>query len=579
MQRVLLTLTFIFTSIEAIALPFMIQKNLRIRHIENGKAIVKGNFVLKAGSIVDIPDEYIVRNSIGDIDIVATLLNWRTSDRRNGIYSMISRGKNLGEDAFFQLKVIKAAPGSVIPNDQNGFVALDYLARNRAIAVYNDPASGVRLGKPTIQNVTVPTPTPRPDRQADVPIPTPRPQQDSELPNLPVSASSPGTVSAGIPASPKKRQILNPDTSKSADDLRVLEKSNIPTPTPRPNYKKSDVAKTMAQVSDKLSGTTGSAGEVCPSGDCEVSLAGTDEEEKLACEQISKGNFPESLNQVRLTNDGQKALDASVAWIGRALRNPRTCSGSCHFPNKGMWSWLSGAQQNLKSFCKSIENCSHRCSTSNVIGSVTCSRNQRKRESECVSQCSPYMKLGSSQRNDHLKRLFTRISKDVEANNPSYAGKMKKAEIFENMDQRLLCLNKRRENVNLEPMDRNCSSTAIGIGQVLKGTFYYGLGLANKTQQTNCLNIKIKDLSSKCRGWDQYAFRKEIYSKYLDFTPKELYDRRTLDVELQARSTYATFLDKLRIRKFNLNNAYKSYFGKSDTRAVNKIETCVKTGR
>lgn len=573
MKRILLSL--LLMSSEAIALPFMIQKNLKIRHIENGKAVAKGNFILKAGSIIDIPDSYIVRDSIGDIDIVATLLNWRTSDRTNGIFSMVSRGKVIGEDAFFHLKVVKAAPGSILPKDKSGFIALAYLARHKSLAVYNDPASGVHQGKVTIQNP--PLPTPRPDRVADVPTPTPRPQPSPERPNFPASASDTAgeayTQPTSIPASPSKRRMLNPDTSKSADDLKVFEKAasptpkidpGIPTPTPRPSYKANSATKAMTKASNKLTGTTGSAEGLCPSGDCEVSLAGTNDEEKLACKQISKGQFPESLNQVKLDTDGQKTLDASVAWLGRALRGPQFCSGSC---------------KNLKSFCKSIQNCSNRCSTSQIIGSIKCSKSQKKREKECITSCSPYMKLGASQRNDHLKRLFSRISKDVETNNPSYAKKMKKAGIFENMDQRLLCLNKRRENVNLEPMDRNCSSTAIGIGQVLRGTFYYGLGLANRSQQKNCLNIKIKELSSKCKGWDRHAFRKEIYSKYMDFTPEELYERRTLDIELQARSTYATFLDKLRIKNFNLNSSYKSYFGKSDRAAINKIESCVKTGR
>lgn len=569
-------------STAALGFPVVIEKNLVIRSLDNGRAVIKGSYVLKAGSIIDIPDRFIIRNSIGGVDLTATLLNWRTQDPKNGVYPMLGRNnKVIGQDAFFQLIVLKAAPGSILPKDFSGYVALDFLARSRALKVMEDPP-------PHEAEANIPVPTPRPERpaEANIPIPTPRPDYESDLPYLGGSGTPPVAPAGGgaaPPAPPSKQEVLQPDTSAGADDIKVFEGSDtvdlpdsIPVPPSRPEL--NTVAEAISDASEILPGA-GSADAVCPDGNCGVAVAGVDSQDKMVCEQISKGNFPENLNSVQLTSSGQKIMDASLQWISRVLKNPAQCKDSCHFPESGLLGWLTSAKHQLNSYCNSIKNCASRCKTSEIQTTWKCTSASKKRNRECSNSCSPYLNINTTHRSDHLKRIFSRISSEIEQHNENYANKMKANDIFNNMDQRLLCLNMRRENVSLDPMARNCSSTAIGIGQVLIGTFYYGFGLANKTQQKNCINIKLKDLASKCSGWDRHAFRKEVYSKYMDYTPKELYEMRTLDVELQARSSYATFLDKLRITRFNLNKAYKSYFGKSDQRAINRIENCVRTGR
>lgn len=602
-QRIALSTLIIFLSISLIsiqsfAVPVMIQKNVVIRSVEGGRAVRKGPYVLKAGSVIDIPDQYIVRNTIGDIDLTATLLNWRTSDTTNGIFSVIGEQDQIvGQEAFFKLNIISAAPGSNLPKNGVGFVALDFLARSRALKVQLDSASGIGVSEKTSEKTSgVPLPTPRPDpnQDSDIPVPTPRPNFNPQGgrpidPLNSASGSGGGTAGVALPQTApiptgrsSKQEILQPDTTSGPSDLVVLESTgtpapNIPIPTPRPTDAGSAAAR-VNQASQVLSGA-GTSADVCPSGDCSVGLAGTDNDDKLVCQQISKGNFPASLNEISLDSEGRQKIDSSLAWIGRALRAPQECKKSCDFQTSGILSWLSTAKSNLNSFCDKTRNCASRCSTSELIPQVKCSNEDANREKECMRTCSPYMGLDQKRRGDHLKRIFDRVSGDIESKNPEFSRKMKSAGIFDNMDQRLLCLNKRRENVDLEPLDRNCASTAIGIGQVLKGTFYYGFGLANNTQQKNCINMKLKDLESKCRGWDKRAFRSEVYSKYMDFTPQELYDRRTSDVELQARSSYATFLDKLRLTGFDLNKAYRNYFGKSDRSAINRIENCVRTGQ
>lgn len=585
MKERLLKLTFFTTALllsgSAFAFPVMIKKNLVIRSIENGNAVFKGAYVLKAGSVIDIPDEFVVRDSIGDVDLIATLLNWRTQDPKNGIYRIVGKNSQVvSEETFFKLKVIKAAPGSLIPTDFPGYIALDLLARKRELKVVSDPppedtsttaSSEPRSShsKPKLENSK--------RNESDL-----TPNSGLYSPPSPGGSTPPPLPSA--PSRPSKSEVLRPDTSKSHDDLKIYEGSklapsseSIPIPTPRP--KMGLVAEALNDAS-KILPRAGSADAVCPDGKCDVTTAGDDAQEKLVCEQISKGNFPKSLNSIPFNASGQRVLDASFQWISRVLNHPEQCKGSCHFPSKSrLFSWLRLAKSSLNSYCESIKNCASRCKTSEIQPSLKCTNASKKRAAECKKQCSPYLNIDTSHRKDHLKRLFDKISSEVAQEHPEYTRRMKANGIFDNMDQRLLCLNVRRENVELDPMARNCGSSALGIGQVLVGTFYYGFGLANKTQQRNCIDFKLKDLEKKCKGWDKHAFRKEIYGKYMDYTPKELYEMRTLDVELQARASYATFMDKLRLNGFNLNKAYRSYFGKSDSKAINQIESCVRTGK
>ena len=608
-MKTIIGLLALMLSGEAVfSLPVVVEKNIVIRAVEGRRAIQKGPYVLKAGSVIDIPDQFIVRNSVGDIDFPATLLNWRTGDSQNGVYSLVKGKRVVGKDVFFKLNVIEAAPGSNIPSDFTGYIALEFLARSRSLKTVTENNAPVLTDQEKADaGGKIPTPLERPVQEKATPDHSTHPTSSNMIPtesgggsggigsdyvaggggNYPTSSATPTS----------KQEVLQPDNRPTKDDLLVYEKStpNLPVKevvpdktgsstsdgrdfTVHPVPKVEDAVSAMEQANSSLN-DAGSSAAVCPDGKCDVALAASEAEEKMACEQIAKGDFPESLNSVRLTTSGQKTVDASLKWFSQNLKNPTHCKDSCDFNVSGIAALFNTSDKELKRLCDRIDDCGKRCQTSDIQTTWKCTSASKKRGKECIASCSPYQKLDQTHRGDHLKRLFAQVTADIEKYNLNYATKMERGGYKSNMAQRLLCMNKRRENVDLDPMARNCTSTAIGIGQVLIGTFYYGLGLANDSQQKRCLNMKIKDLATKCKGWDRNAFRKEVYWKYMDYTPKELNEMRTLDVELQARSTYATFLDKLRLKGFDLNKAYRGYFGKSDKKAINRIENCVKTGR
>lgn len=615
----------------ALAIPIAIQKNVYIRSIKNGRAVLKNNsqgfYLLKAGSVIDLPDRFVIKNAKGEIDITKSLNKWMNQDRNAaGTYPIEDANhKIVGRDQFFRLIVLQAAPGSNIPTDES-FIALNFLNRTRAIK----PIETVVQNLP--ENAPIPESRPEQKTQQTDSKEARQPIDSEDLfssnqygrPSLSdMSGSGSGTQNLGgggsgtgkatpakvthsdvgsqIPGDgntpvvtptdkPSKQEVLNA-TSDSASGgggppITYYEGSKIdrkdlvlPDQVPTPSLKPEEKAAVIANDTTEEIEDVGSPDKLCPKGDCGVYDSGKDNDTELFCKQIGDGGFPENLNKLNNGSSGKKVLRASLKWNTFAMKDPKTCNTLCKFESSGLARLLDVRQRNHESYCGKIEKCFSTCNTSDLIPKTKCTKDIKEKNKYCTNHCSPYLSLSPTKRNIHLKSIFSDVSGDLEQFNPDFANRMKSNGFFTSMPSRLLCLNRRRENRELDPLARNCASTAIGIGQVLKGTFYYTLGLANRIQQKQCLNIPIKDLASKCKGWDRNAFRKEAYWKYMDFTPKELYDLRTIDAELQARSSYAVILDKLRIASFNLNKAYKGYFGKSDKKAINRIETCVRTGK
>ncbi|HAG91711.1 MAG TPA: hypothetical protein DCL41_07555, partial [Bdellovibrionales bacterium] len=106
MTRILLIALCLFTSMESFGVPVTLNSNLRVRTQEGNKAVNSGNYVLMANSVVDLPDQYIVRNSIGEIDLTASFQNWLHGDGTATRLDMVdSRNRKKGNEAFFKLKI------------------------------------------------------------------------------------------------------------------------------------------------------------------------------------------------------------------------------------------------------------------------------------------------------------------------------------------------------------------------------------------------------------------------------------------------------------------------------------------
>ena len=612
----LLAMPFLFVPDSAQGIQLTIKKNMSIRKVTGSRAVKPGGYVIKAGSVIEIPDKYVVLNSIGGVDLRATLQNWQSGDSLSGIYSL---GRGKGKEAFFRLNVIKAAPGSKIPSEFDGVVALDFLRRRKALFVASDELPANRQAEKTKAETVLPPPKPSRSKPARSKRPTP--PKDSLVgtgsasggtqgkltpsPPSPSPSYSPSPQSQGLPPSggkKSKQEILRPvDTPEN--NVKVFEP---PKPTPKPHrshfvapqiapaipggkppaIKPADVVAKVEAANAQVS-EAGNPEDVCPDGACEAShTAGVDVNQ--VCKQFKEGDFPESLNKLSTSKKKErKRLKEAVLWAYEMIRNPKKCSGSCDEYSKiPAYKLLFNQGKSYHSaFCDEIKNCPSKCTTSKVLGSTKkkfngwkCGPKSRAATKYCAAHCSPTSALTKSKRQAVISQLYQQATQDLKTNKPSYAKKMKTAGVLDNMHTRLLCLNLRRENVTYDPLARPCKETAIGLGQVNRKTFLYSLGLANKRQQRKCIHIKIKDLKSKCKGWDHRAYRRELYIKYEDLTPEQLFDRRATDIELQARSNYAVFVDKLRIGRFNLNRSYKFYFGKSDTKARKRIERCVKTG-
>lgn len=118
--------------------------------------------VLRAGSIVDVPDEYRVLDKNGRVDGELTLNNWLRNAGQAGIEKPNRDGGVVVKtseaiDFFYPVKILSAAPGSKIPSHagKTYFLALRMLSENqyRQLVTRQDTS---------IRQAPTPTPTSQP---------------------------------------------------------------------------------------------------------------------------------------------------------------------------------------------------------------------------------------------------------------------------------------------------------------------------------------------------------------------------------------------------------------------------------
>lgn len=130
------------------ALQLKLTSGLNMRQQGQGEDLGRTGY-LRAGSVIEIPDAFTVKDSSGKVHVEKTLNNWlrnagRTGDEDGtepGLYEF-DDGKR---DYFFPVRVVTAAPGSTITDPKESgiqFMALRYLARKgKTLAVVEDAAT------------------------------------------------------------------------------------------------------------------------------------------------------------------------------------------------------------------------------------------------------------------------------------------------------------------------------------------------------------------------------------------------------------------------------------------------------
>ncbi len=329
--------------------------------------------------------------------------------------------------------------------------------------------------------------------------------------------------------------------------------------------------KSIAQA-NKQTQVSGTDASVCPDGQCgSKDGVGHEENSTLACQKVLEGSFPANVSY-----SDSKSFEASMEWILKASLQPNSCSASCKVPDYFMSNILSLAKNNLNAACKQRATCAQRCTTTRLT-QLSCSRQSGVFERSCMETCSPYQGISDSERREHVFSKFYDIHADMIRHNPTLAKELTGKELPANNPNAvasvLVCLNQKRENHDFEPMDANCNSSAIGIGQILDATFYETLGLNSRGIAT-CLDIPVKDLAQKCGSFVPKTYHASVYRNYTHLTPRQIYERRSLDVDLQVRSNYAVFVNKMIYSGHNLSRALRGYYGQSDHAATNRIMAC-----
>jgi hypothetical protein len=126
--------------------------------------------VLRAGSIVSIPDSFTVKETNGTINLEATLNNWlrkagRLSDKQDstnsnpGLFQFKSKNdNNFRHDYFFPVKIVRAAPGSILgtSTSKTHYMAIKFLARSGGALVVTQDAPLLPAAPPVLASASPP---------------------------------------------------------------------------------------------------------------------------------------------------------------------------------------------------------------------------------------------------------------------------------------------------------------------------------------------------------------------------------------------------------------------------------------
>jgi hypothetical protein len=596
--KYLLLLAPIFSS----AIELEIDANIRIRFIKGKEARDYDSFgkvyLLKKGAIIEVPDSMVSK----DPNTGKLMLNESQSYR--------IRNKNndaKGRDLFTSIKV-KSNPGGLIPPNSSGSIALDYLVRNKKAKAASESNSATK-GPVETPPSAIPPPTASAPLAPPVPtafiasaasptsstIPDRGPDKKSKVPGNPSSPAERNvygelnvkeerakfdaltgqlpdplkskTVSLPSSAGPELQKTLaapinmiSAEESQGPKPAEIIDETNTKPPTQK--------LLNLIVKSNHRAKDAGQTNKLCPSEQCDVAQEGWEENSTIACQQALKGDFPGNLEE---TNE--RTLYAGLRWWENMMFNPIKCDQACKFSENFLEKLFSTEKNNLNHVCETAVWCHNYCRTSTMVA-LECVRKDQRKEQECEHKCSAFGSITDSKRKALVYQMYLRAHQEIKKLNPSLAAKVERTGDAATQARTMTCVNLKRENAHVEPMASNCASTAIGLGQVLDLTFFETLGIQSLAGIKNCKNVLVKDLGN-CRGYVASGARMDIYgSQYDHLTLNQIYERRSFDVELQARSSYAVYVNKLIYHDFNTNNALQEFFGFRDKRATSRINRC-----
>lgn len=307
----------------------------------------------------------------------------------------------------------------------------------------------------------------------------------------------------------------------------------------------------------------GTPESTCPNGGCDGQV-GQEEPETLACQRVVVKGFPTKL--LELMEQNYESFQANREWMDQKMMSPSGCMGSCNPTNEA-------ETKNLTSACTRAQYCHDNCSSADTTSIKCNTKAGRATQSDCKDKCSGFQNMALDQRAKELTRMFMQAHDDLMAGDPATGRRMEKYGGSKAQAMLMVCINMHRENRWLDPMMANCASSAVGIGQVVKDTFYDTLGINTDGKQSRCADTKIGDLRDNCRGFVNDRARLAIFGhKYDEIALKDLYQYRTVNTELQVRSSYATFVNKMIDTGFkSVDKALLAYFDQDDQATVNAI--------
>lgn len=492
---------------------------MKIRFLSGAEArdydAAGNNYELKAGSVIEIPDAVVVRNGDGEVDLVATMENWVENPDLFGEYGVAGR----------------------------------YALRNEGKA-----ASAEKMGFGAVTVVKAASGSSLPPQAGKVNVAVEFMAKQGKI----KLNTSPTPVAPSTEIAPSgKGRVVSP-----GDPDYVF---------PAPRLNRDGDAAQIAAIIDAANGGARDAGTqaaACPEGtNCEA-VAGKDDGVSVACEYVFRNGYPNNLANTFVADHDKYEL--VNAWFQTHMAAPSRCLDSCSTND-------TNQKSNLQEACSTLKDCNSRCSTS-ALDKMACGRTGNRQETACQNDCSPFRGLKYAQRSREVREMYAQAHASLVANNPRLGQKVELSGKGSRQAMRMACLNKVRENPDLEPLIANCESSAIGFGQVLKDTFYETLGLSRRNRDT-CADMKLKDLASKCPRYLAQAARLDVYGgKYDELTPRQLYEFRVYNVEFQVRSSYAAWVNKLMYSEYDSDKALRAWFGISDSAKRNAINSCTENG-
>jgi hypothetical protein len=293
--------------------------------------------------------------------------------------------------------------------------------------------------------------------------------------------------------------------------------------------------------------TVTEAGSICSDGSCGSRSNNLEDLQQVIASSLEKSEYAGVCsNGGAITGGIQKTIDTVYIRSQLHILGADTCNQMCSSNNN---------------YCDQIRQCNSECSRSKLAYLCKGSGDKARQanESLCRDQlgCSTFNGVSLQAREQYIYQSVKSVtdSDDFKSKYPELGRR--------DLAAHFTCLNLTKENPPLDPMNvvnGYCTSTAMGLGQVVNSSFLNTFGVTTPTAALKlsdmCVDLSLKKMKPN--------FRSEIWCQSVapGKTIRDVFELSAFDPDIQIRSMVAVYMNHYLSAKRNWENGWAGYYGK-----------------